>query len=101
MARHRPRFKFRVKLTAEKPWMVFELDDLDQVAIGRQAAQGHPLGGKIRTITVVEFVAVAVAFGNLFPAVQFRRQSLILEKARITSQAHGSAFAVDGFLLGH
>src|SRR5688572_20901926 len=101
MARHRSRFKLRMELAAEKPWMTSELDDFNQVAVRRQAAQEHTLGGKFRTISVVEFIAVAVALSDLFSPVQLCCQSLILQHARIASQAHGSAFAVDRFLFLH
>src|SRR6266545_7401573 len=70
MARHRPRFKLRVKLATKKPRMALELHDLDQVAVRRQAAKDHASGAKFHTVSVVEFVAVTVALGDLFAAIQ-------------------------------
>ena len=36
---HRPGFEFRVKLTSQKPGMITNFDDLNQLAIGRDTAE--------------------------------------------------------------
>ncbi len=83
MARHRPRRKLRMKLTAQEPRMNFKLDDFDQTAVRRKTAQNHSLGDEFGAIAVVELVTVAVALVNFFSAVQFRGQSFILQHAGI------------------
>src|SRR5574341_204441 len=101
MAIHRPRFKLGMELAAEEPGMAFELDDLDKVAIRRQAAQHHAFGAELSSIAIIEFIAMAVAFGDLLLAVELRRQRLVLQNAGISPQAHGAAFGVNSFLLFH
>ena len=63
---HGARFEFGVKLTPEKPGMIFELDDFHKIPIGGNAAEYQSTLLKRFTIGIIEFVAVAVSFGNLF-----------------------------------
>ena len=61
-----------MKLAAEKPGVIFELDHLHQVAIRGETAQNHALGLVEVAVAVVEFVAVAVALRDLSLAVKFQ-----------------------------
>src|SRR3990172_10782149 len=68
MAIHGAGLKLGMELAAQEPRVVFKLDDLDQIAVGRESAQDHPLTAEEVPVAVVEFVAVAVALGNLLLA---------------------------------
>src|SRR2546425_99785 len=94
-------FEFRVELHADKPGMIAQLDDLDQLAIRRQTAEDHAPGHKPLTVGVVELVAVAVALGDALFAVEPRRQASIQQDAGISTQTHGAALVHYPALLVH
>src|SRR6185295_2486695 len=101
MTIHRSRLELRVKLAAEKPRMIFELDDLDQFTVRRKTAQNHPFGAELGAVTIIELITVAMSFGNLFSPVQFGGEGLVLQHTRESAQAHGTALGVDRLLLRH
>jgi hypothetical protein len=72
MTIHWARFEFRMELAAQEPGMIFDLDNLDEPAVGRDPAQHHALGGKAFAIVVVEFITMPVALGNLFAAIDLQ-----------------------------
>jgi hypothetical protein len=58
----RLRFKLRVALHRQKPGVIAQLDDLDQLAVGTGAGYFQTIGGKLLAKLVVELVTMAVAF---------------------------------------
>jgi hypothetical protein len=62
--RQRPRFKFWMKLTADKPGMILELHNLHQAMLG--IFSGDDQAGRLQTVLIfgIEFIAVAVAFAD-------------------------------------
>ena len=88
-------FEFRVELAPNEPRMAGQLDDLHKGAI-RGCARKHQTGLlQLLPESVIEFVAVTVAFADLPPAVQGKGFGALGKQAGIASQPHGAA------LLGH
>jgi hypothetical protein len=56
--------KFRVKLTADHPWVIRQLADLHQLAIGGEPAIDHTRLLQQGAIPIIEFIAMAVALMN-------------------------------------
>ncbi len=59
-----------MELTAKEPGVVFKLDNLYQISVRRKPAQNHAVAAQEFAVVVVEFIAVAVALGNLFLPVK-------------------------------
>src|SRR5262249_18824264 len=96
MARERLRLQLRVELTSEKPGMTLvQLDDLDELPIGRHAGKGQPGLLQHRKVFLVDLVAVPVALrdgGFSISALSDRAGSQI---AGILSEAHRPAESLD------
>ena len=69
MRARRARLELGVELAADEPWMLRELDDLDEGAVGRQPAQLHPTGDEAIAEAVRHFVAMAMTLADLGDAV--------------------------------
>ena len=69
MGLNRFRFELGVKLDREKPWMIFDFDDLDQRLIVARPGDLQPVGLKLLTIRIVKLVAVTMAFVNRIFAI--------------------------------
>ena len=69
----RCRVELGVKLTGNKPRVRGNLDHFDKIIC---RAPLHPMAGVFqrRTVLVVHFIAVAMPFGNGFPAVNSSAQ---------------------------
>src|SRR5574343_579796 len=83
--------ELRMRLAGQEPRMRRNLDHLDQQAVHRLRRDGH--AGLLHRIAVgvVEFVAVAMAFGHHILAVELVRQRARLQAAFLQAQAHGAA----------
>ncbi len=66
MGLERSRFEFRLKLTAEKPWMFFQFYDFNQPVFRVPSRDDQP--GRFEPLFVfrVEFVTVAMPFADEF-----------------------------------
>ena len=65
-----------MELAAQEPRVIGDFNDFHQRAIGGLAAENHAHIRKAFPVGVVEFVAVAVAFGDVVLSVGF--EGLIL-----------------------
>ena len=61
--------KFRMKLHAHEPRMIFDLHDLDQVLFRINSRDEQSGFRELFAIIVVEFIPVTMPFGNFFPSV--------------------------------
>ena len=61
MRLERPGFQLRVELHADEPGMVWDLDDLGQKPVGRQALEAQARRLELVAVARVHLVAVAVA----------------------------------------
>src|SRR5690349_13596382 len=66
----RARLELGVELTAQVPWVVGDLDDLDQPTVDAQARQPQAVFLEHVAILVVDLVAVAVALAELLGIVK-------------------------------
>src|SRR5579862_3222523 len=87
----RARFQLGVKLHADEPRMLRDLDDLGQEAVGRHA--GKPQAGRLQRVAigVIDLVAVAVAFADPGRAVDLGDPALGVEQRVIGAQSHRAA----------
>src|SRR3954462_2449436 len=96
MAGERLGFQLGMELAAEEPRMVlFELDDLDELAIRRHAGERKPRVPERREVLLVDLVPVAVPFRNQGLAVSPRGKRAGAELAGILSEPHGPAERFD------
>jgi hypothetical protein len=81
--------------------VVGELDDLDQPAVRREAAEDHPRLVHDLAVLVVELKAVAMPLVHDLFAVGPERVRARQQLARVKTEAHGAAHLVHVALLGH
>src|SRR5262245_31814435 len=62
MAIKRTRFELWVELYPDKPRMIAEFDDLNQLSIRGQSTEDHALSGKQLTVRIVKLVAMTMTF---------------------------------------
>ena len=84
-----------VELAAEEEGVVGDLDDLDVGGVGGGAGDAQAGAGEQGFVLAVEFVAVAVAFGDFGAAVGLGGQRAGLEHAGPGAEAHGAAHLFD------
>src|SRR6476646_586356 len=65
MRPRRPRLQLGVELAANEPGMRDELDDLDQLAVRREAAQSHSVLHEEVAIAIRDFITMTVSFAHL------------------------------------
>src|SRR4029077_11842944 len=84
--------QLRMELAAEEPGVVrVELDDLDELAVGRHAREGQASVFQRRQVLLVDLVTVTVAFGDRALTVGAGRDGAGGELARVLAQAHRAA----------
>src|SRR5262245_57759793 len=93
------RFEFRMKLHGEKPRMIGQLDDLDELAVRARAGKGKAVGDELLPIHVVELVAVAMPLCYSLFTVGFTGPRSIRQRRGLGTQPHGAAFVGDVLLL--
>jgi hypothetical protein len=81
--------------------VVGQLDDLDEPAVWRDAAEDHARFAHGFTVLVVELEAVAMALVNHLLAVGLVGERAGEQLARVESQPHRAAHLVHVSLLGH
>ena len=84
--------KFRMELAGDEKRMVLQLDDFDQFAVRRKAAENKAGLLEFFAVGVVEFVAVAVAFVDDKRAVKLARLRADDQLARLRAEPHRAAF---------
>src|ERR1700682_5129801 len=88
-----------MELRAEVEGVVWDLDDLDQAPIGREAGELHPVSGQQLAVRVVELVPVPVPLEHALLSVRAWGERAALEHAGIAPEAHGAALFRDVALL--
>src|ERR1043165_3239164 len=84
-----------MELAADEPRVSFELDHLDELAVGRGAGDAEAALLELRHVLGVDFVAMAVALLDELGAVRGAGDRAFLERARILAEAHRAAEGVD------
>src|SRR6267143_803763 len=97
----RPGAELRMELARDEPWVVCQLDDLDQPAVRRHAAEHHAGLAHHLAVLVVELEAMAVTLVHDLLTVRLVRQRSGEQLAGIQAEPHRSAHLVDVSLLGH
>jgi hypothetical protein len=59
---------------SDEPGVISNLDDFDQHLVHRQTSQNHTVFLENIPVMIVEFITVAVALDNNFPAVKLAGQ---------------------------
>ena len=80
-----------MELTADKPRMVFELNDLYQSLVWGKTAQNHSLSTKDFTVTIIKFITMSMALGDLLAAIEFKGQGTFLKDAGIAPKPHSAS----------
>ena len=92
---------FRVELRADEPAQGRNLDDFHQVRFGIDTHAFHACLFEFGFVVIVELVAVAVAFLDMFGSVRLINLRVRVEHTFVGTQAHCSAHIGDGFLFFH
>jgi hypothetical protein len=69
MRRERLRFEFRMKLNANEPGMIFQLDDFNVNAVWSLTSYFESGVDQSGFVVAIEFIAVAMALGNFELAI--------------------------------
>src|SRR5262249_37192458 len=91
MRRHRARFVLGMELASEEPRMPLQLDDLDELSVGRGAGHVKPALLESRNVFGIDFVAVSMAFFNQIDGIRFPSERSLFETTGIFSEPHRSA----------
>ena len=90
-----------MELNADEPGMVGALDDLGQLAVGRDAGEQQAVLFEELPIVHVHFVAVAMALGDMGSAIDVGHAAAPRQLGGIGAQPHGAAqVALSGARLG-
>lgn len=92
---------FRMELSADIPAEGWDFYNFHQVGFGIDTCTLHASCFIFGLIKVVEFVAVAMAFLNVFGAIGFIGFASFLKDTFVSSQSHGAAHVGDGLLFFH
>src|SRR5690242_2817334 len=101
MAFEGPRFQLWMELASEEPRMAFEFHYLDQRIVGRRSGGLEAGLLERRAISVVDFIAMAMALRDPVAPVERTGNRAGLDHARIRAQAHRAALLIDVLLLFH
>ena len=93
--------KFGVVLHADVELVLRNFHRFHQVSVGAGAGKAHTALAVAVPESVVEFVAVAVAFVDLFLAVSPGHNGVLRDLAGISAQPHGAALGGDAHLVAH
>ena len=91
--------EFGMELAGDEEGMFREFDNLDELAVGRVAAESKTGFFKFLAVSVVEFVTMAMAFVDDESAIETGGFGAHDELARLSAEAHGTAFFSDAGLL--
>ena len=92
---------FGMELGADKPTVAGDLYNLDQVTLGIHADALHAVFLVFVFIKVVELVSVAMAFADLWCAIDLGHTTAFSQVAAVSTQTHGAAQVGNGLLLLH
>ena len=91
--------KLRMKLTPDKPRVIFELKNLDQIPLGTDTGNEESLLGKELSIFIVKFVAVSVPLQHDLLAIDPVGFGVAFEATGIRPQPHRPPQSLNMFLL--
>lgn len=91
-------FEFGVELNGDEPGVGGNLDHLDETAVGREAGKDETGGFERFAVAVVDFVAVAMAFGDRFGFIGLGGGGAGPDHTGPGAEAHAVAWA-DGYIL--
>src|SRR3984893_15929854 len=91
MRRERPRLELGMKLHTDEPGMILILNHLGQESVGRHAGKAHAVLLEPVLVPGIDFIAVAVALGNLDGALYFAHPAAALEHGGIGTEPHRAA----------
>ena len=95
-----PALELGVELTAQEVRVPLQLDDLDQLLVGRGAREHEPRRRELLLVLVGELVAVPMALGDVDHAVRVGRHAARQERAREGAEAHRRPLVPEVPLLG-
>src|SRR5215207_2352 len=81
----------RLSAHVERMHVAGQLDELDEVPVGRHARERHAGVGDAVAVRVVHLVAVAMALGDLGRAVELGCDGAVGELGRVEAEAHRAA----------
>src|SRR5436305_10178286 len=84
-----------MELAAEEPRVAFQLDDLHELTVGREAGHAETALLELRHVLGVDLVTMAVAFVDLLDSIRLPRDRTFLQRARILAEPHRAAEGVD------
>src|SRR6185437_409032 len=91
--------EFRMELAAEEEGMLGDLHDFHVSSVRGCAGEFQSSAGEDGFVLAIEFIAVAVAFADLYGSVRARSVAVRLQLAGPGAQAHGAAKLVNSAQL--
>src|SRR2546430_17294165 len=92
MWRKWPRLQLRMELHADEPGVVLVFDHFGQEAVGRHAAEAHAVLFEAAFVAGIDFVAMAVALGNLdYAVIDIGDPAAALKDRRVGGEPHGAS----------
>ena len=90
-----------MELAADEPGMILDFNDFDKAIVRRRARNHQASFAELRSVFIVEFPAVAMAFVNEVLAVYIEGLCVLFQLAGIYAQAHRTAFVGNIDLIRH
>ena len=90
--------EFRMKLDTNKECLICQLDRFDQMSIRRQTGETQSGFGESFTVGIIDFIAVAVTFADMFLTIKREDLCSRLQITGVFPQPKGTAF-VDRIIL--
>lgn len=94
-------FELGMELSSDHTWMICELDNLDELSVGRGPGYDETIILECFTIGVIELIAVSVSFGYLGGTVRLLGEGSFFDGTRIGSETHRPSLGPDRFLIFH
>lgn len=94
-------FEFWVELSGDHTRVICELDNLDELSIGRRPRNDETIVLKCLTISIIELIAVSMSFGYLGGTVRLLGETSFFDGTWIRSESHRPSLGTDRFLILH
>src|SRR4051812_14085911 len=91
VVRARPQLGVRLRSDVERVLVAGQLDEFDEVPVGRGSREPQSGVGDLLAVGVVDLVAVTVALRHDGRTVQLRNEGSLGESGRVQAEAHGAA----------
>lgn len=85
------RFKFRMILHGEKPWMSGQFHHLDERIVGARSGETQAMRSELISIAIIEFVTVTMSLGYFCLAVASCGKAARLQLRRLRAEPHRAA----------